>query len=504
MLGGNNASLFDVAKFLIAHADQENADKPVIAVTAYMYTTAGKYPGGPWLIFSEAALPLREVIAQIAEDVFIDADRKKNPVVPPGQVALAKGSLIAPGIRDNIAKHARCSGLSNALQLPKHGAMFLKYTLTLIERAITKLNIAKDLIKIISVGAGLFKVGMTPKTVDHKMSVTKGLLSASERKVKNLSGEDISQGLHGRSSGSRDGDPYWEARGDDGPPALVVSGALKDQLTTYKKVQALSAQAARMRIDKKIAGAEAGSLTEAMVDLNFRGFKNLPISTQLFKAGKRQRNGDANGRAILAIKGGNTTGEGAWDASARAGFLWNGRPTQDKIDKFDDLSAQYPELFVTADPQQRMPHWNSKIWKKWDPSMPHYLATVIDVEVLRTVRPPNSARTPIAPLHLLPLPAPPSPRADHSTYNARSFTGNRRRAARLHHPIRYERQRYAPRRRWREVPHAGCAPRPRHERVVLQQPELRYDRQAETSAEKLLQRVGCAPLQPELPNPWDM
>ena len=382
MLGGNNASLFDVAKFLIAHADQENADKPVIAVTAYMYTTAGNYPGGPWLIFSEAALPLREVIAQIAEDVFIDTDRKGNPVVPPGQVALAKGSLIAPGIRHNIAKHARSSGLSNALQLPKHGAMFLKYTLTLVERAITQLNFARDLIKIITVGAGLLKVGMTPKTLDHKMSVTKGLLSASERKIKNLSGEDISQGLHGRSSGSRDGDPYWEARGDNGPPALVVSGALKDTLTTYKKVQAFAAQAAKERLAKKSAGAEAGSIHQAMADLNFTGFSNLPAGTQLFKAGKRPHNDDANGLAIRAIKGGNTTGEGAWDASARAGFLWNGRATQDKIDKFDDLRAQYPGLFLTTDPQQSMPHWHMTIWKKWDPSMPHYLATVIDVDVL--------------------------------------------------------------------------------------------------------------------------
>eukprot|EP00966_Prymnesium_polylepis_P279131 6448459-Prymnesium_polylepis.1 len=59
--------------------------------------------------------------------------------------------------------------------------MFLKNVLALIDRAIDQLGFAKENIKIISVGAGLLKVGMTPKTFDHKMSVTKAIMSATER-----------------------------------------------------------------------------------------------------------------------------------------------------------------------------------------------------------------------------------------------------------------------------------------------------------------------------------
>eukprot|EP00966_Prymnesium_polylepis_P323369 7379572-Prymnesium_polylepis.2 len=86
-LNGTNAALFDVAKFLVGFADDEFAHRPVVAVTAYMYTTAGSYPGGPWLVFSQAALPLRGLIAQIAEDLFIDKDRTKADEVPRGKIA---------------------------------------------------------------------------------------------------------------------------------------------------------------------------------------------------------------------------------------------------------------------------------------------------------------------------------------------------------------------------------------------------------------------------------
>jgi hypothetical protein len=46
-LGGNNSSLLDQARFFIGYTDHVFPEKPTIAVTAFMYTTAGPYPGGP-------------------------------------------------------------------------------------------------------------------------------------------------------------------------------------------------------------------------------------------------------------------------------------------------------------------------------------------------------------------------------------------------------------------------------------------------------------------------
>ena len=58
----NNAKLFDIARFLIGYADENFPEKPTMAVTAYMHTRAGSFPGGPWLICSEAALDLMQQI----------------------------------------------------------------------------------------------------------------------------------------------------------------------------------------------------------------------------------------------------------------------------------------------------------------------------------------------------------------------------------------------------------------------------------------------------------
>ena len=378
VIGGNNSALFDIAQFLIAFADEEIAEKPVIAVTAYMYTTAGQYPGGPWLVFSQAALPLRPLIADIAENLYIDSDRRVAAAVQPGKVALNKGSLIAPGIRNNMSRYAGHANLRNALQLPKHGAMFLKYILALVDRAVEQLGYMKANVKVITIGAGLLKVGMTPKTFDHKMSVTLGLLSATERQVKNLTGEDISQSLHGRCSGPRDDrDPYWAARGDDTPPRLVASGFYKDLLTTYKKIQAHTMQVAKQRIQT----AQAGTIIEAMTNLDFNGFSDLPANTKLFNAGKKARFDDANGVAVGAVKR-NSTGQGLWSQSRNQGFRFNGADTDEMIAKFGELEAEYPGLFATNFPGISMPKWKATIYKKWDPSFPHYRATVIDVRLV--------------------------------------------------------------------------------------------------------------------------
>jgi hypothetical protein len=168
-LGGNNSSLLDKARFFIGYTDHVFPEKPTIAVTAFMYTTAGPYPGGPWLVFSQAALPLLALIPDIAEDLFIDRVKGLN-VVPEGKVVMRNGSRIAKGIRENIAKlHGQ--GFTNGIQLPKHSQLYLPAVLTLVHCAIEKSGYDKSTIKSITVGAGQLKVGMTPKTLYHSMSV---------------------------------------------------------------------------------------------------------------------------------------------------------------------------------------------------------------------------------------------------------------------------------------------------------------------------------------------
>jgi len=371
--GGNNASLFGIARFLIAHADLESPEKPVIAITTYMYTVAGEYPGGPWLVFSNAALPLRLLIAGIARDLYVDADPKRMTPVPEGKVALPKGSKIAEGIQYTFP---------NALQLPKHGYLYLKRILALVDGAVEKANFAKENIKLVSIGAGLLKVGMTPKTSDHRMSVTLGLLSATDRQLKNMSLEDISQGVHGRISGSRAGDPYWIQRGDDRPLRLVVPFWLKDQLATYKKIQAYIVELAIQRA-KEIKGSEK-CLFKAMHGFNFQGFSDLSKGTIIWKDGKRINQHSVVYDTCKAIRGGSTTGAGASRRSQLAGSLTPSEEIE-RQQKFLAIYEDHPDLFATTKENINMPMFNDKIWFRWNSDSGTkkwgYQGTIIDIEI---------------------------------------------------------------------------------------------------------------------------
>ena len=244
---GNNANLFQWAKFLIDFANSEMPERAVVAVTAYMYTTAGNLPGGPWLVFSDAALPMREQIAGIAERLFISVDKKAG-VLGPGkvgeQIALHKGAELAPGIRELMLRYQRRQSLANCLQMPKNGQLYLPKLLQLVDKAAELCGISPSNLNVVTIGNGMLKVGMTPKTDDHRMGVTLGLISATERQIKNQSGEDLSQGLAGRIAGPRTGDPYWNARGNDDSPRIVTSGSLKARIQGARKIQQGTVQAA--------------------------------------------------------------------------------------------------------------------------------------------------------------------------------------------------------------------------------------------------------------------
>jgi hypothetical protein len=385
VLGVNNGALLNIARFLIAYADENLEElaepRPVIAITAYMHTSAGDYPGGPWLVFSQNAMPLRNVIAHIAQQMFVDADPKSPAPVPAGKIAIRNGSEYANGIRTLLHQHASDTSVNNALQLPKHNSMFLKNVLALLDGAIEHLAWDKANIKLITVGANLLKVGMTPKTPDHKMSVTLGLLSASSRQLNNLTGEEISQGLPGRTSGSRDSehDPYWAARGDDLPPRLVAHGIVKDLLLTYKKLQQFGKAAATGR-------AEGQSLVSAMEDLDFTGFSDLPRDTKLWTGqtpGLRRRRGE-DSKVLMVVDAAkvNSTGVRAWKQARIEGCLDAGAETQARIAKFDYLKEDYPDLWETSYPLLAMPGLWAKIYFKWRPDYPHYQATVIDADVI--------------------------------------------------------------------------------------------------------------------------
>jgi len=389
VLGVNNGALFDIARFLVAYADemveQIAESRPVIAVTAYMYTTAGNYPGGPWLVFSQNALPLRDVIAHVAEQILVDFDPKSQAPVPAGKIAMRNGAEIANGIRTQMHQHAHQhahdANMNNALQLPKNSAMFLKNVLALVDGAIERLGWHKSNIKVVTVGANLLKVGMTPKTPDHKMSVTLALLSASSRQLSNLTGEDVSQGLHGRASGSRDPqrDPYWAVRGDDLPVRLIASGTVKDALSTYKHLQQFSKEAAKSRADGQ-------SLNSAMKAYDFSGFSDLPRDTKLWSsctpAVRRQRGEDPRVPQFIEDVTTGSTGVGDWRQSRNQGFLNPGPETQAMLESFAELKEEHPDLWETSHPPYEMPGWDAKIWFKWAPGFPHYQATVIGADVI--------------------------------------------------------------------------------------------------------------------------
>jgi len=372
VFGGNNGILLKMCRFFADYANLEVAEAPVICVTSYHHTTTMPYPGGPWIIFSNAALGLRDLIADVAQDLFVSkAKGGKLTNVPAGKIALNHGGDIANGIRQNHQP------IDNALQMPKNGQLHLKYVLALVDGAIERMGWNKSRIKIVTVGAGMLKVGMTPKTYNHKMGVTVALMSATERIIKNLSGEDVSQGLLGRMCGSRDsGDPYWDARGDDSmPPKAIISGSLKDQLSTAKHMQMYTMQAAKKRIEQ----GGAGSLIEAMSNLDFKGFEDLPLCYTHFKSAtaKHARHDDVNALAVRAAKR-NSTGTGKTNHSVLMGFL-DQKQTLERIAKFNELKEEHPDLFVTTKPPLTMPMYGAKILKKWRPDFPHYEATVLDV-----------------------------------------------------------------------------------------------------------------------------
>ena len=252
MSAGNNAGLFDYARFFVDYANDQMPHVPVVALTAYCWTTAGNYPGGPFLVFSDAAMHLKALIGQVATELFIDSNRPRKqkgqlqqraPTPADGQIAFHNGSQVGPGIADLLQQHSRFPELHNCLQLPRNGALFVSRVLRLVHEALEKLagtpeEISKGNLKLVTVGNGMLKVGMTPKTDHHMMSVTMAILNATEKQIGNQCGEDLSQGIGGRPCGPRTGDPYWEERGNSlEVPRVILSGQAKDKLTTAKHLQ---------------------------------------------------------------------------------------------------------------------------------------------------------------------------------------------------------------------------------------------------------------------------
>ena len=87
--------------------------------------------------YSVKRIDARDVdVSDIAEDLYTDRVQGPN-IVPEGKVVLINGSLIAKGIRENIAMlHGQ--GFKNGLQLPKHSSLYLPAVLTLVHCAIEK------------------------------------------------------------------------------------------------------------------------------------------------------------------------------------------------------------------------------------------------------------------------------------------------------------------------------------------------------------------------------
>lgn len=374
-LVSNNAKIFDVARFLIGYADDKFPEKPTIAVTAYMYTKAGSFPGGPWLIFSDAALALMQQIREVAQDMFINFDSKRRTPVPDNQIVLQTGSQIA----EKIKSHAQ---IPNALQIPK--GVHLKWILALVDRAVEKLEYAKRNIKVISVGANMFKVGMTCKSFEHRMSVTAGVISVTERKEKNLTMEDIAQGMAGRVSGPRGGDPYFQERGHDGPPRVVGSGDWRDKYIAYKKMLAFTMQSARDRVRR--GGGRDQPLLKAMYDLDYKGFSDLPDEHNIYgsqTAREKKRAGGVdtwNDNIKRSVKQGKTSGFGAATPSRNAGF-YGTTERADLRKRALDIAENYPHLFKTTE-GSRMPTFEDKVWKKWRPgSSAYYKGEIIEVNV---------------------------------------------------------------------------------------------------------------------------
>lgn len=291
MSAGSNAGLFEYAKFFVDYCNDNLPHVPVVAVTAYCYTSAGDYPGGPWLVFSDAALHLRSVIAEAATERFIDSNpprkqkgqpRQEVPIPRDDQDAFHNGSQVGPGINALLAQHANDPSVSNCLQFPRNNSLFLSRVLRLLHESLERLvgtrhMIAKENLKLITVGNGMLKVGMTVKTDHHMMSVTMAILNATEKQISNQCGEDLSQAIGGRPCGPRAGDPYWDARGNSLQPRIILSGQAKDKLTTAKHLQHFTSAA--------MSAKPAGQTTdEAILNFNYSGMADADLDHKQWKA----------------------------------------------------------------------------------------------------------------------------------------------------------------------------------------------------------------------------
>jgi len=376
----NNANLFQMAKFFVDYANVTSPDVPVVAITAYMYTTAGSFRGGPWLVFSDKALPIRDTIASVAGELFVNVD-KKNGVTQPGdvgnKVALHKGADLRGGIEALLYSHSGHETLANCLQMPKNSQLYLHILMRLLHETVEQVPaIRKSELKLITIGNGVFKEGITPKTNNHKMSVTLGLISATERQINNLTGEAISQGLAGRIAGPRAGDPYWEARGNDQPPRIVASGTLVAGIDSTRHTIKGVMEAIRNKPDEQKTEEAVeqhdfigmGGRTETELPLHFH--QRTPAER------KRKRRDDPNSedkaeKLRRAIPLNSTRGT--------VGALPAGFATLERAKELEVLYKAADECARGEEAQGKLPRVGDIIEIAWRADHPSYMAKVVDL-----------------------------------------------------------------------------------------------------------------------------
>eukprot|EP01047_Picozoa_sp_COSAG01_P016827 COSAG01_NODE_873_length_12981_cov_34.559929_8_plen_1504_part_00 len=307
----SNAGMLDHARFFVDLANHELPGVPVVAITAYMWTTAGSKPGGPWLVFSDAALCLREEMSRVARDLFVDAPQAlrrgqgsyQRSVAPRAdQIAFARASELGPGIEQNMRIHECDPSLQNCLQMPKNTVLYLPRILRLLHETVERLQFDKSTLKLITIGNGVLKVGLTPKSDNHMMSVTTAVLNASKRQIDNFDGESAFQSFGGRLCGTRANCPYYDRRGHDRPPALVMSDAASAKLMTAKWFQSYTVHAIMSkRPGVQLEDAILGKDYHGMADIDM-GYQHFQDCTAKFKRSHPDMIGPADRFRQLAVE----------------------------------------------------------------------------------------------------------------------------------------------------------------------------------------------------------
>jgi len=237
----SNGPLCDVVlwlpRALRALAPDAVADgQAVIAITVYAYTKASDLPGGPVMAFSREGFSVAERLQEAAGYTLMDANPRQrffNGLRYAGtdgrwRYAVDKyGTLIQKGtFLTNVAGDAQqMPPAARAIQFTR--GCPLPVMLAVLHRAVELAGFSKDKVNIISVGNNMLEVGCTPKTLDHMMGATLGLVCGSKKALLNIDHGSGAQKV-GRINGTR-GCAYWERSGVD-VPRCVVHGAIRMNL----------------------------------------------------------------------------------------------------------------------------------------------------------------------------------------------------------------------------------------------------------------------------------